>query len=81
MFSIATLITALALPLALPPTPPQPIEATVADDAPELVRAEVIAADDSTALIAYDADDNVAADIVISADGIQASIDGVFIDA
>jgi hypothetical protein len=83
---IATAIaTALALAPSHPPTP-HPFE--VSDDldikldaGPELVRAEVIPADDSTALVAYDADDNVVADIVISAEGIQASIDGVFIDA
>lgn len=78
-----TTITALAFTLALSPTlPPQPVVATVVDGEPELVRAEIIPADDSAVLLAYDADDNVAAEIAISADGrIQASIDGVFVDA
>jgi hypothetical protein len=83
------MLTATAIALALAPSPPptpHPFEASddldiKLDAGPELVRAEVIPADDSTALVAYDADDNVVADIVISAEGIQASIDGVFIDA
>src|SRR5688572_13580419 len=85
MLTATAIATALALAPSHPPTP-HPFE--VSDDldieldaGPELVRAEVIPADDSTALVAYDADDNPVADILISAEGIQASIDGVFIDA
>jgi hypothetical protein len=80
---IATAIaTALALASSHAPTPhPFEVSDLDLDAGPELVRAEVIPSDDSTALVAYDADDNVVADIVISAEGIQASIDGVFVDA
>lgn len=58
-----------AVLLAAPPEPQPPS------------RAELVTTDGSSILYAYDSDDNVAAEIVISTDGLQASFDGLFIDA
>jgi hypothetical protein len=58
-----------AVLLAAPPEP-QP-----------LMRAELMTTDGSSILYAYDSEDNVAAEIAISPDGLQASFDGLFINA
>jgi hypothetical protein len=66
MYTTQVIIAAL---LAAPPQP-RPLS-----------RAEVITTDESSILYAYDGDDNVAAEIVISAGGLQAAFDGLFLDA
>jgi hypothetical protein len=59
----------IAALLAAPPEP-QPLS-----------RAELVTTDGSSILYAYNSDDDVAAEIAISADGLQAAFDGLFIDA
>jgi hypothetical protein len=66
MYTTQVLTAAL---LAAPPEP-QPLS-----------RAELVTTDGSSILYAYDDDDHVAAEIAISVDGLQASFDGLFIDA
>lgn len=80
MVTLTPIIAALASTLAL--SQPQPSPDPVTTSSSEVARAEILeTTDGSTMLVAYDADDNVAAEVAISADGIQASIDGVFVDA
>lgn len=64
--------TLLSWVLAVAPESPPPTS---------LSRAEVVTTDGSSILYAYDNDDLVAAEIAISADGLQASFDGLYIDA
>lgn len=66
MYATQVIIAAL---IAAPPEP-QPLS-----------RAELVTTDGSSILYAYDSDDNVVAEIAISADGLQAAFDGLFIDA
>lgn len=52
-----------------------------APESPPLIRAEVVTTDGSSILYAYDSDDNIAVEIEVTADGLQASFDGLFLDA
>jgi hypothetical protein len=62
-------------------TPP-PSPAPVSTSSDEVDRAELVeTTDGSIMFVAYDAGDNVAAEVAVSTDGIQVSIDGVFVDA
>jgi hypothetical protein len=60
-----------------------PLVATLAGPAePQpLIRAEVVTTDGSSILYAYDDNDDVAAEIVVSFEGLQASFNGLFVDA
>ena len=66
--------TVLSILLQLPPAANDPPE-------PRLSRAELVTDGDATVLYAYDADEELAAEVVLSAAGLQASFDGLFVVA
>ncbi len=86
-----TATTVFSWVLAVAPTTPTAFDSTGVSDVETLTveeseprplsRVDLATTDGSSILTAYDSDDNVAAEIAISVDGLQASFDGLFIDA
>ncbi len=89
--SMRTATTVFSWVLAVAPTTPTAFDSTGVSDVETLTveeseprplsRVDLATTDGSSILTAYDSDDNVAAEIAISVDGLQASFDGLFIDA